>query len=194
MTWSSVTKFFVENYPDIAAVIELNQRAQKQTPLEVHKYLRAVIAKSIESWKGFDDPIVEVGDETLWWSDRSLYNEEKESGVFFAFWYKDITNRESDCCYMYVGFDAKKGRRAHGPSSVQLEQALRRPTLQDLKFKIGTLDNDRAVKAYRDISHIAGIDKLRDPDQLAREFADAAKDVSERIVAEWNVGGGRAAA
>lgn len=189
MEWEPHIKFFIDNYRDIDAVIELKNRAKVELVEELCRKISSAIKLAASSWQGVAVSIVKPDPDNIqvWWADQTIYDEENDVGPYFgvhplsldALIAQDVSHVTPNL-YWSLGTGATKGPLSLPRSRIQ-------QVVERLRSKswlhIGSYDKGEPVTAYEPVGDIMNIEALIEPGSMLPPLVARARRFTEEIVA-----------
>ena len=186
-------KFFIENYPNVKAVLDLNDYVQEKLPHVMLKLLYGALDAKFKSWDwGTQDSIDHINsmkdDDELYWSDKRWLNKKGEMGIYFGV--SDITSssllepEDDDRPFLYLYHDKDVG-------NLTLEALIRainnaRPQLKQFGDIFNHRDGRGCVLVGQYIDEIANIESLKYQDEMLQKFIVKAREFTEALIRSPN--------
>lgn len=184
------TKFFIENYPGVKAVLDLNEHAQEKLPREVLKLLYGALSANFRNWNwGAKDRINHINsladydEEEFYWSDVRWLSKNEEMGTYFCV--GNITSSsifdpdDDDRPFLLLYHD----KDVNNLTLNALKQAVNnaRPQLNEFGdvFNYRGDNGTSLVKQY--INEIITIDNLKYQDDMLQKFLVKARGFTEAL-------------
>jgi hypothetical protein len=194
MRWQPQLEFFIDNYKDIAAVVQIDEKAREALPEKVGNLLKDAVAEDMDkkSWQGFSDEAkVKFDEETTWWSDPCCYDWEADEGAYFGVWPLSVDaliNAQTDGPVLYLGFsiENKARRKKLEPRITKIRQAVRHalPKAKFEGFRSGpppSYIGEEIIFAHCPIGTIVSLDALQNREEMTRLFVDQARAFTEAL-------------
>jgi hypothetical protein len=189
-------EFFVNNYRDIAAVLEIREQATKELPGQLATLLLEEIkedsAKKENGWTGipnFYAVINEDGD--ICWSDSdSLWDRKKEYGMYFglgSFSEDAILNaggpQDGPFLFLYVDAVGNKAQKKTMVDEVRKVISANKASLQIPGVSFGPLLDDEDYLAHQPMFDLLNLDTLHKDDRARtiKQIVERARRFSEAI-------------
>jgi hypothetical protein len=184
-------KFYVDNFADISAAIQLDRTSRKNLPESVIKILEAVIVANISRWtlsRGGRPSFAHHKNEegVTWWDPSWMIGDQKDKedcgaylGVYQLTSYNLIDAVEtSERPFLYL-YCHKKYR---GLNKVRLRAAFQknRGVLPHLGFPTN-IDGDDGFIITQSLADVVSLERLVDLPKLEKNFLARAKKFSEAI-------------
>ena len=194
-------EFFVSNHRDIAAVLEINERAREELPDQ----LAALVLEEIKEdagkesgWKGISTFFGQIVDICVVWSDVDrLWDQKKKYGMYFGlgpFSEDTILNAggPQDGAFLFLTVDpwGNKAQKKAMVEAVRKVITANRGSLQIPGVSFGPLPDHEDFLAYQSMFDLLTLDKLHKDDrartmeqvvQRARKFSETIASVLPQL-------------
>jgi len=178
--------FFVEHYPDIRAVLELQDYAETKLPNEVVKVLYGCAKNECRAWPwGFERADIRPwkDDRGLGWYDDYWVSEEGE-GVYFGahnFTLSSLIDSDGDdkpFLYLYRDVGRFGSLTAAG---LKVAIAAIRPTLKLAGISFDDEEKKGVYLVKQSLGDIVTIDALQNLDAMCNKFLEQARRFTEAL-------------
>jgi hypothetical protein len=196
-------EFFVNNHRDIAAILDIRQRATEELPDQLARLLLEEIeiaGKKGNGWNSMPNFVVMSNDGHIGWSDESFLDRKKEHGIYFGigpFSRDTIINAggPQDGPFLYLGI-APPGNKSQKTKTIGAAGKIitaNKGSLQSPGVRFGPLLeslDDQVYLAHQPMFDLLTLDKLcrdervRTIEQIverARKFSEAFAPVLPRL-------------
>jgi hypothetical protein len=180
--------FFIDNYSDVKAVLELDEHVREKLPQEIIKLLYKTLDADFHNWNwgGRDgtDHIANYPDqkkeEISWWDDRWV-DQKQERGTHFGLYPVSssslIEPDEDDRPFLYL-YQSKSIRNL-------TEKALRKaindiqPKFEKSNMEFNKSDGEGTYLVKKFINETISIERLKDPNVMCHDFLGHARNFTE---------------